>query len=71
MKRNCTAALAALCLLSLAACARPATVERVCPEPVYPTEAALTWLEGTDPPPAFVEFFDRYERQQQVIEACR
>lgn len=55
--------------MSLSGCAIPVAI-RNCPEPVYPSEEALVWLEGANPPPAFVEFFDRYDRQQQAIEVC-
>jgi hypothetical protein len=69
MKRSCTAALAALWLLSLTGCER-LVPSRLCPEPVYPSEEALVWFEQSNPPPAVVEFLDMFDRQQQVIEAC-
>lgn len=69
MKRSCTAALAALSLLSLTACERAVAISH-CPEPVYPSEAALVWFEQASPPPSVVEFLDKFDRQQQVLEAC-
>lgn len=70
MKRSCTAALAALSLLSLTACER-AVGTRFCPVPVYPDDCALSWIERSNPPQCFVEFLDKFDRQQQAIEACK
>lgn len=70
MKQRLTPLLAALLATSLTACASNGTIN-YCPVPVYPDECALRWVEASNPPPCFVEFFDRYERQQGILKACR
>ncbi len=70
MKQKPTRLLAVLSLVSLTACARNGATSH-CPVPVYPDECALSWVTASNPPPCFVEFFDRYDRQQGILKAYR
>ena len=73
-RRKRSQSLAAASLLSLAACASTSgsKVEGFCPAPVWPTKAAIDWMEQTETPPAFEDWLDKVTRQQEVLDkACR
>lgn len=63
-----TPLLLVLSLMSLPSC-ETKPISGYCPIPVYPSKCAIDWYSTAVTPPCFDEFFDKYLRQQEAIEA--